>query len=508
MLIRKFAQLHAPSWLQVLTLCSALACSSKNDSDSGSGGASSGGNANGGSASESGGSSPANGGSGNAGGGSGNANGGSAAANGGAAGNATGGVAGSAGNAGSNFGGSAAPGPCVLPTAVVPAGSDPIQPAAAAVPSTPTRPQLEQALADERYTIAKFLEAGGTVAATYTSSGTTNTTPAASIVDNWDPVTNGIGDPASFTPMFTVAKDGSGTHTTVLAALAAATNVSGCARVYILVKPDTYRENMTLTKNAPPVTLYSTEADASKTVIVFNNAAGTMLTGATGTLGTSGSATFTNNAAGLQLKNLTIANDFVEGTFNGTSEQAVAFLSQGDKLQCENVRFLGNQDTLYLKSVNAGTIARSYLRDCYIEGDTDFIFGRGTAVFDHCEVKTVGTVKTSGTCAAAPSTEVTNPYGFLFISSQFTADANVTSAFFARQWFEGTRESAVGKMIVRNSTIGAHINPTTPWKAWSSRSSPKTPTASSTLILYTSDDYYAADGPTPPEPYIAEYGNQ
>ena len=31
-----------------------------------------------------------------------------------------------------------------------------------------------------------------------------------SLNDSWDPLTNGIGDPATFTPMFTVAPDGSG----------------------------------------------------------------------------------------------------------------------------------------------------------------------------------------------------------------------------------------------------------------------------------------------------------
>jgi pectinesterase len=257
-------------------------------------------------------------------------------------------------------------------------------------------------------------------------------------------------------------------------------------------------------KNAPPLTLYASQNDASETVIVFDNSAGTTPPGGTATLGTSGSATFTQNAAEFQAKNLTFANDFVE---SGSGSQAVAFLNQGDRAQFENVRFLGNQDTLYLKSVNAGAIARAYLRGCYIEGDTDFIFGRGTSVFDHCEIKTVGSFKTSGTSVAAPSTEVSNDYGFLFISSRFTADANVTQAFLARQWFEGSRESAVGKMIVRNSTIGAHIESAAPWKAWGSRTSPKYPASQATLVLYTSDDYYDANGPDPAEVYLGEFGN-
>ena len=77
----------------------------------------------------------------------------------------------------------------------------------------------------------------------------------------------------------------------------------------------------------------------------------------------------------------------------------------------------------------------------YVEGDTDFIFGRGTTVFDHCDIDTMGNNKTSGTATAAPSTEVTNPYGFLYISSKFTAAANVGagSTYLARQWYESSR---------------------------------------------------------------------
>ena len=59
-------------------------------------------------------------------------------------------------------------------------------------------------------------------------------------------------------------------------------------------------------------------------------------------------------------------------------------LLQADQSQFENVRFIGNIGTLYIKSTVETIKARSYFRDCYIEGDQDFIVGRGTAVFDHC----------------------------------------------------------------------------------------------------------------------------
>ena len=132
---------------------------------------------------------------------------------------------------------------------------------------------------------------------------------------------------------------------------------------------------------------------------------------------------------------------------------------------------LGNQDTLYVKSTNTGTIARAYFRDSYVEGDTDFIFGRGTTVFDHCEIHTMGNNKTTGTATGAPSTEVSNQYGFLYISCKFTADTTVATGgtYLARQWYESSRPQAVGKMIVRNSTIGPHVNPNTPWQPWVGR---------------------------------------
>jgi len=438
------------------------------------------------------------------------------------------------GSAAVDTNGDALPGACVTPTGTSPSGTAPLQAAGPAVASTATRPQFDQPTADANYAITKFISSGGSVASTYVTGGVTVTSITNLTNDGWDPVTTGIGDVSTFTPMFTVSADGTGTNTTIQSAITAARAVSNttCVRVYILVKPGTYRETVVVPNkgSAPPITLYSTDPDASHTVIVFNNASLTVVNNAA--LSTSGSATFTNSSLNFQAKNLTFSNNYVE-TGNG-NEQAVALLNQGDRAQFENVRALGNQDTLYLKSTNTGTVARAYFRDSYVEGDTDFIFGRGTTVFDHCEIHTMGnnkntngTDKVTGTATAAPSTEVTNPYGFLYISCKFTADANVTpgGTYLARQWYESSRPQAVGKMVVRNSTIGPHINPTTPWQPWAGRTilapypdggapgdggvdAGPQPTAPGG-VLYTSADYYAmiGGGPSPAEPYIGEYGN-
>ena len=68
-----------------------------------------------------------------------------------------------------------------------------------------------------------------------------------------------------------MAADGSGTHTTVQAALTAA--ASGSARRYILVKPGTYRGVVSIS-GSTPITLYGADTDATRVVIVNGASAG------------------------------------------------------------------------------------------------------------------------------------------------------------------------------------------------------------------------------------------
>jgi pectinesterase len=477
--------------------------------------------------------------------------GGASSAGGGAGGNtsATGGVAGGGGAAGLD------PKLCPAQTgAVTPSGSAGLQAAGKAVATSATRPQLNATQVDALYTVlTTFAHAGeiivpvagtggaggagtggaagmagsggsggaggtggsagaaGSAGNGSAAGGASSGTITYTINDNWDPVTNGIGDVSTFVPGYTVAQDGSGTHTSIQAAITEAIYLATCPRVYIRIKAGTYRETIVIPSktSAPPLTLYSTESDASKTVIVNNNSAAGSPTGAAVAASISGSATLTQNLPqGFQAKNLTIANDYVEDSLAGPDQSAVALLNQGDKAQYENVRVLGNRYTVYVKSLAPNAVSRSYFRDSVIEGDEDFIAGRGTAVFDHCEIHSLGSRKPTGGIIAAPSTDLTNPHGFLFVSSQFTAEPSATEAFLGHQWFEGNRQAAIGKMIVRNSTMGAHIRLADPWTSYPGRVTPKDPTATTPPILYTSDDYYpASQGPTPPETYLGEYGN-
>jgi pectinesterase len=344
-----------------------------------------------------------------------------------------------------------------------------------ALTGTATRPQLASGT---EHTILKYFEKGGSLLTGLTT-------------DNWNPVA-GVGDVSTFTANFTVAASG-GTHTTVQAALDAAVAMGGTTRLYIKVNAGTYRETVCLkgsNPTPPPITLYGT--DPATTIIVNSANAGKMYVDAAtqpawnpcaatnpptagNTYGTSGSATAAFYARDFQAKNLTFQNDFDEA--GGTcSIQAVALMTQNDRQIYESVRVLGHQDTLYVKSGNTGQVARNYFKNCYVEGDTDFIFGRGTFVLDTCEIKSLS-ARRSGGYIVSPSTDFRNAYGLLIIDSMLTAEAGAAagSVFLGRAWDEGNSSGYPtvdanqgypnGQVVIRGSMLGAHIIGAAPWSA-------------------------------------------
>ena len=306
------------------------------------------------------------------------------------------------------------------------------------IASTATRPQLSTAEA-ANYTTAKYL-AGS---------------------DSWNP-TAGITLPGS--PTYTVATDGSGDSTTVKGALAKAT---GSSRVNILIKAGTYREKISVS-GSTPITLYSTETDASKVVIVYgdsNDSAG----------GTPQSATFTVSNPGFQAKNLTFSNDLDETTSGCTNCQALAFYSTGDKLVFDNVRFIGNQDTIYFETSGSNK-TRVYLKNSYVEGDTDYIFGGATMVMEDGEMHYTSLRKpTNAGRQIAPSTAAANQYGYLFNRCKFTADAATLAnkIYLGRSWDQNVASASAwnassspnGQAVIRESVLGAHIRLVDPWAA-------------------------------------------
>lgn len=470
--------------------------------------------------------------------------------------------------------------------------------------STAIRPQLTSTQA-ANYSYASVLRTTGTA--------------GSETDDPWDPLADAFmtGD-SPVTPNYTVdasiTANTSSTFKTVLAAISQAANDAAMAasteRIYIKVLPGTYNELVYIPASTAPITLYGADPDARKTVIQATIDQG--LTGASydttfgapfnvpdmnasiasvyttlkarTTLGTSNSAVVMIKNTGFQAKNISFINTYNEdradaasncadgkcGTANAAGQlatgnhQAVAVLIDGaDKVQFENVRFIGNQDTLYFRSPTAGTTVRSFHNRSYVEGDVDFIFGRSTAYFNRSEIKSLG-VRTTRSYATAPSTNYNTKFGIVFNDCDFTNDgtANTTTGTFnlARQWFEGVKCTpygtsnvanyvcavgttdaytapngtisklvleTVGKTIVLNSRIGAHINKKAPWAEWNNGTfaadgtyTPNAKWSTSTRpVQFDSDDFYINLGALvsnpylnytkkiPPDPFLSEYNN-
>jgi pectin methylesterase-like acyl-CoA thioesterase len=251
---------------------------------------------------------------------------------------------------------------------------------------------------------------------------------------------------------FYVAASGTGDFYSIQRAI----DVAPASGAVISIAPGTYREVLTITK--PNIRLRSPYPDASRTVIVFDKSAGT----AGGTLK---SATVNVLADNFVAENLTLANDY-----NAThpqlpqGSQALALLVTGDRAIFRNMRILGNQDTLYAGSRDCNPAdgqpcipSRQYFSECLIEGNVDFIFGDGKAVFDRCEIRS--TKHSIGFITAQGKRYPEQDSGFVFDHCRLTAEPGVTNVWLGRPW------RPYASVVFLNTEIGPHIE-RAGWREW------------------------------------------
>jgi pectinesterase len=114
-------------------------------------------------------------------------------------------------------------------------------------------------------------------------------------------------------------------------------------------------------------------------------------------------------------KAVTPQGDYTIGNAQTTNSQAVALKLQGDQQAFVNCKFLGYQDTLY---VDGG---RAYFENVLVNGDIDFIFSKGTAVFKNSTIN-MGGDHNGGTITAA-STDKRTSNGIVFLDSEITGNS-------------------------------------------------------------------------------------
>ncbi len=253
-----------------------------------------------------------------------------------------------------------------------------------------------------------------------------------------------------------VAKDGSGNYLTVQEAINAAP-AGGTAAFTIFIKDGRYKEKITIPSNKTFIQLIG--ESVANTILTYDDYAG-KYTSCSATLGTQNSASFSVNANDFSAVNITFENSYGDGS------QAVTVLVNADRAVFKNCRFLGNQDTVYLKG---GGTPKCYFKSCYIDGNIDFIFGSAVALFDSCIVYAKTRTATATSYITAPNTPTGQPYGFVFRDARLPNNTGVTSYYLSRPWPSPSEALTAQKTVFLNSLLSSHIHPAG-WSVWNANS--------------------------------------
>ncbi|KAG4914623.1 hypothetical protein JHK87_052180 [Glycine soja] len=157
--------------------------------------------------------------------------------------------------------------------------------------------------------------------------------------------------------VITVSQDGTEQCRTVQEAIDAVP-LGNTRRTVILVSPGTYRQPIYVAKTKNFITLIGLRPE--DTLLTWNNTA-------------------------------TLIHHHQDAKVIGTGIFGCGtIIVEGGDFIAENITFENSspQDTLYLH------YGKQYLKDCYIEGSVDFIFGNSTALLEHCHIhcKTAGSI--------------------------------------------------------------------------------------------------------------------
>ena len=176
--------------------------------------------------------------------------------------------------------------------------------------------------------------------------------------------------------------------------------------------------------------------------------------------------------------NLTFYNKGAEWNkqWGGSERRSETLALKGvDSSYIENCVFLGQQDTIYFRS------GRIYMKDCYIEGDVDYICGGATTVFDHCHIHTLpysngGIIVAAASADTGYASTAAFANGYVFKNCLITADKQQASQKDGKKvtigrgtWVGGsaTKETATGKIVYMDCDFDSALN-TKLWNDWDS----------------------------------------
>lgn len=285
----------------------------------------------------------------------------------------------------------------------------------------------------------------------------------------------------------------------VQAAVNAATNMtrSNGERVTVKIDPGVYREQVVV--NTPNLTLESNGGTKDNTKITWYYGIGYKYYSVVDSYYDPyadydkfekgnvvkywGSAVITNKTAeGFRASNITFENSFnkymteeelSDGVeLNGlesisvvrkentnvdtrtATERAAAYVNYADKTEFNSCAFIGSQDTLYTCNVAYD----AYYKNCYIEGQTDFIYGNGDVIFDGCEINFCGYdgteaagYLTANSCSSSYLAE--DGYIFRGCYISYNGERDVTSGYYGRMWGDSAKVAFINTQLEKSDMI-------------------------------------------------------
>ena len=271
-----------------------------------------------------------------------------------------------------------------------------------------------------------------------------------------------------------ISKDGTGDFSTVQSALNTLP-ADNRENILIHIHRGVYREQITL--KTPYVTFQGD--GAHQTILTYHLSAREIMPDGE-KRGTFRSYSAFIDTHDFTAKDLTFENSAGPGTSAG---QALALYVDGDRICFENCRFLGNQDTLFTaplppkeietngflgpKQLSPRISGRHYYKNCYIEGDVDFIFGGAAAYFDQCTFFSKNTGKEINGYVTAASTPEGQKYGYVMDHCSFHSNCPPKTVYLGRPW----REYA--KTVLIHCFLDEHICPQG-WHDWGKEMAHKT----------------------------------
>lgn len=120
---------------------------------------------------------------------------------------------------------------------------------------------------------------------------------------------------------------------------------------------------------------------------------------------------------------------YADVTAKTATERAAAAVIKGTRAEFYNCSFIGSQDTLYTDG------AEQYFKNCFIEGNTDYIFGDNNAVFDNCQLNFCGYSDTASS-GYLTALKDNGAYGYLFRNCYITENTKNEQSpnYFGRPW--------------------------------------------------------------------------